>query len=132
MRYPWVRTADGIGGPFHLRVDGVELPQIRVICGAKVEAINGQCEFYEPGAGIETPWNACALCATGKPNPFAGSVPGHPELQAVDTESRIRMVQNFTIDQCNQALHLPRLQKTVATAILRRVRALKKEPHAGR
>jgi hypothetical protein len=59
-----------------------------------------------------------------QPNPFAGKIPGRPEVQSVDAESRLRMVREFTLLECNQALHLPGLQKTVALALVRRVRAL--------
>lgn len=58
-------------------------------------------------------------------NPFTGMIPGRPDVGYVDAESRIRMVQSFSIDQCNQALHVKGLQKTVALAILRRVRKIK-------
>lgn len=58
---------------------------------------------------------------------FAGSIPGRPNVGAVDAESRIRMVQTFSIEQCNQALHIPGIQKSVALAIVRRVRKIKTE-----
>ena len=58
-------------------------------------------------------------------NPFLGTVPGRPDVGATDAESRIRMVASFTVEQCNRALHVPHLQKTVALAILRRVRKIK-------
>jgi hypothetical protein len=58
-------------------------------------------------------------------NVFAVQISGVPRAQAVDAESRIRMVQGFTLEQCNSAFHVPRLQKTVAVALLRRVRELR-------
>lgn len=61
------------------------------------------------------------LCGNRLPNPFA-----HADgTQAVDAESRIRIVRDFSIEQCNQALHVAGLQKTVALAIVRRVRKIK-------
>lgn len=60
-------------------------------------------------------------------NPFCGTIPGRPDVGAIDADSRIRMVQGFQVEQCNQALHVPGLQKTVALAIVRRVRKIKQE-----
>jgi hypothetical protein len=37
------------------------------------------------------------------------------------------MVQSFSIEQCNHALHIPGLQKTVALAIVRRARKIMAE-----
>ncbi len=63
-------------------------------------------------------------------NPFSTGIPGC-STQYVDADSRIRAVQNFSIEQCNQALHLPGLQKTVALAILRRFRKIKAQTGPG-
>ena len=57
-------------------------------------------------------------------NPFAGKYPGMPNVQAVDAESRKRMVANFSVDECRRALHLRGLQKTVASAVERRLKRL--------
>lgn len=58
-------------------------------------------------------------------NPFLGAIPGRPHVGAVDAESRIHMVKSFSIEQCNRALHVKGIQKTVAVAIVRRVRQIK-------
>lgn len=56
-------------------------------------------------------------------NPF-----NHPgqEYGAVDTESRLRALEDFDLDQCRAALALPGLQKTVEKKLLSRVRRLEK------
>lgn len=54
-------------------------------------------------------------------NPFSTG----RNTQLIDAESRIRAVESFTIPQCASALHVPRLQRTVALAILRRIRYLR-------
>ena len=59
-------------------------------------------------------------------NPFStGTWMGH-EMEAVDTDSRIRMVRNFNKDQCQRALLVTGVQKTVADAIHRRLRKLQR------
>lgn len=63
-------------------------------------------------------------------NPFLGADPGRPDAGAIDADSRIRMVQAFSIEQCNQALHVSGLQPTVALALVRRVRKIKQEENA--
>ena len=64
-----------------------------------------------------------------KRSPFATGIPGS-NMQYVDADSRIRAVQHFSIEECNEALHVRGLQKTVALAILRRVRKIKAEAGA--
>ena len=59
-------------------------------------------------------------------NPFKAGIPGHPQAQTIDAESRVRLVRDFSLDQCNLALLIPGLQKTVLAAVQRRVRQLKK------
>lgn len=56
-------------------------------------------------------------------NPF-----NHPgqEYGAVDTESRLRALEAFDLDQCRAALALPGLQKTVEKRLRSRVRRLEK------
>jgi len=56
-------------------------------------------------------------------NPF-----NHPgqEYGAVDTESRLRALEAFDLDQCRAALALPGLQKTVEKKLRSRVRRLEK------
>ena len=59
-------------------------------------------------------------------NPFAGQWPGMKNVQAVDAESRKRMVAEFTAAECCAALELPGVQNTVVDAIKRRLKALGK------
>lgn len=56
-------------------------------------------------------------------NPF-----NHPgqEYGAVDTESRLRALADFDLDQCHAALALPGLQKTVEKKLRSRIRLLEK------
>lgn len=56
-------------------------------------------------------------------NPF--NQPGQ-EYGAVDTESRLRALEAFDLDQCRAALALPGLQKTVEKKLNGRVRMLEK------
>lgn len=59
-------------------------------------------------------------------NPFVmGRVDGRP-VEAVDTQSRISMVTNFTAAQCTAAFTVPGLQATVRKAVERRIRQLGK------
>ena len=57
-------------------------------------------------------------------NPFAYGVPGRPDVQAIDADSRIRMVPVFSVEECNAALELTGLQKTVRQVVLKRLRKL--------
>lgn len=61
---------------------------------------------------------------TGMPlNPFETET----GVAAVDADSRLRMVRDFTADQCQAALRLrPVVQKTVESAIHRRLRRLRR------
>ncbi|RHW21719.1 hypothetical protein [Pseudomonas jilinensis] len=59
-------------------------------------------------------------------NPFiTGMVNGRP-YQSVTVEDRLAMVVRFTAAQCEAALAVPNLQKTVKTAVERRQRKLTK------
>lgn len=49
------------------------------------------------------------------------------DTQDFDVSSRLRRVQTFSLAQCRRALSLPGLQKTVRTAVERRIRKLEKE-----
>lgn len=51
----------------------------------------------------------------------------HVEARHIDAVSRCRVVADFTAEQCHAALKLPDLQKTVRTAIERRLRKLELE-----
>lgn len=60
-------------------------------------------------------------------NPFySGRSYCGEQLQAVDVESRLRMLKSFDIEQCRMALQVQGLQKTVAVAAERRIRKLSK------
>lgn len=60
-------------------------------------------------------------------HPFhAGYFNGHETMHLV-VEDRLRCVRNFTVEQCEAALKLADLQKTVRRAIEVRLRKLKKE-----
>ena len=60
-------------------------------------------------------------------NPFeTGRVYNGHRMQDCGVEDRIARVREFTADQCRAALALPGLQKTVRTAVERRLRALAK------
>ncbi|NMZ73431.1 hypothetical protein HBO32_10000 [Pseudomonas nitroreducens] len=56
-------------------------------------------------------------------NPF--NQPGQ-EYGAVDTESRLRALEVFDLDQCRAALALSGLQKTVEKRLHSRIRMLEK------
>jgi hypothetical protein len=60
-------------------------------------------------------------------NPFLDK-DGHG---AVDTVSRLDRVQRFDLDQCQAALLVPDLQKTVKNKIRSRIRKLEKETSSG-
>jgi hypothetical protein len=54
-------------------------------------------------------------------NPF--NAPGF-EYGAVDTESRLRALESFDLEQCHAALEINSLQKTVAKKLHSRIRML--------
>ncbi|WP_176707263.1 hypothetical protein [Pseudomonas sp. AU12215] len=56
-------------------------------------------------------------------NPF---IPPGREYGSVDTESRLRALEDFDLEQCRAALALPGLQKTVEKKLRTRIRALEK------
>lgn len=60
-------------------------------------------------------------------NPFyAASYNGH-DCYHVSASDRLLAVQRFDIEQCRAALKLPGLQKSVITALERRIRKLERE-----
>lgn len=59
------------------------------------------------------------------PNPFAAPQYG-PAAQTTAAADRIALVREFDAAQCRAALLVPYLQKTVETAIHRRLRQLEK------
>lgn len=61
-------------------------------------------------------------------NPFeTGQVYAGHRLQTMSADDRIARVNTFSAEQCRAALTVPDLQKTVRTAVERRLRALDKE-----
>lgn len=63
-------------------------------------------------------------------NPFKAIVVDGKQLYHTGVEDRVRMVQTFNQEQCQAALQVDGLQKTVSTAISRRLRALDKQARA--
>lgn len=58
-------------------------------------------------------------------NPFmTGEYNGHL-VGAISADDRLSMVRRFSMEQCQAALKLPDLQKTVEAAIHRRMRTLR-------
>lgn len=60
-------------------------------------------------------------------HPFFARRYGGRVTYHVDAESRLDCVKTFTREQCDAALRLTALQKTVRDAIFRRLRKLAKE-----
>ncbi len=58
------------------------------------------------------------------PNPFHSGNYGGVDTFAVDSTTRIERVKRFTKDECERALKLPGVQKTVLDAVHRRLRQL--------
>lgn len=63
-------------------------------------------------------------------NPFLTQCYGGRMMGAVSVEDRVRALRDFTLEQCRQALELQDLQKSVMTALERRIRKLEKEAGA--
>jgi hypothetical protein len=60
-------------------------------------------------------------------NPFAGQLPGRPNVQAIDAASRIHMVASFSIEECEAAMQMTnKLQISVLHAVERQLRKLRK------
>jgi hypothetical protein len=59
-------------------------------------------------------------------NPFYTNTYDGKDFYALASYDRIRMVRDFTFYQCHVALQVDNLQKTVRTAINRRIRKLEK------
>lgn len=62
-------------------------------------------------------------CEMSQANPF---IPPGREYGSVDTESRLRALEDFDLEQCHAALALPGLQKTVEKKLKSRIRILEK------
>jgi hypothetical protein len=59
--------------------------------------------------------------------PFAAHRYGEDQTYDIAAEDRLYRVKTFDLAQCRAALKIPRLQKTVVAAILRRMKRLEKE-----
>lgn len=59
-------------------------------------------------------------------NPFKAGFHAGVQTYYCTAEDRVRMVSGFDRAQCNDALQLPHLQKTVLSAVQRRLRHLDK------
>ncbi|MDN6861032.1 hypothetical protein QO207_30950 [Pseudomonas sp. CAN2814] len=59
-----------------------------------------------------------------KANPF---IPPGKDYGAVDTESRLRALEDFDLEQCHAALEVLGLQATVEKKLRTRIRALEKQ-----
>ena len=61
-------------------------------------------------------------------NPFTSPITGFygRPLEETSAEGRVRMAAGFNRADCDAALKLPDLQKTVRTAVERRLRQLKR------
>lgn len=68
--------------------------------------------------------------ATSHPNPFRSIVVDGKQLYTVAADDRVRMVTTFTAEQCQAALQVDGLQKTVSAAVGRRLRQLDKQARA--
>lgn len=68
--------------------------------------------------------------ATSHPNPFRSIVVDGKQLYTVAADDRVRMVITFTAEQCQAALQVDGLQKTVSAAVGRRLRQLDKQARA--
>jgi hypothetical protein len=66
-----------------------------------------------------------------KVNPFSARVLDGETAETfwVDADSRIRLVKTFGFEQCEAALKVPDLQKTVRVAVERRLRMLRRHAH---
>ncbi|WP_285259213.1 hypothetical protein [Halopseudomonas bauzanensis] len=60
-------------------------------------------------------------------NPFYASTYNGRDFYHIAAADRLLSVQRFTLEQCQAALELPDLQKSVIAALERRIRKLEKE-----
>ncbi|HRQ57633.1 MAG TPA: hypothetical protein PLN31_09450 [Azoarcus taiwanensis] len=61
-------------------------------------------------------------------NPFRFRLSDGTEVETTSVDDRVRKVKAFSLDQCNAALSVAGLQKTVERAVLARIRALGARP----
>lgn len=57
-------------------------------------------------------------------NPFRYRLYDGKEVETVSASDRVEKVKHFNLDQCQAALAVPNLQKTVERAVHSRMRAL--------
>lgn len=62
-------------------------------------------------------------------NPF---IPAGRSCGAVDTDSRLRALEGFDLQQCRAALEVPGLQKTVEKKLRSRIRRLEQQEAVGK
>lgn len=65
-------------------------------------------------------------------NPFYSGTYYGRDTYHLTADCRLRALQDFTLEQCHAALELPVLQKTVRTALERRIRKLQQEAACSR
>lgn len=81
-------------------------------------------------ASINFDYSLCRICkrqareAQWRTNPFFAWIYDGGPAYDFDAVSRIERVARFNTDQCRRALHVRGLQKTVRTAVERRLRKL--------
>lgn len=65
-------------------------------------------------------------------NPFLTNIVGFDgeRIEERGADDRVRMIESFNIPQCEAALRLPDIQKTVRRALERRLRKLNREVDA--
>ncbi|MCC5809909.1 MAG: hypothetical protein JJU06_06000 [Ectothiorhodospiraceae bacterium] len=64
-------------------------------------------------------------------NPFFAGEYSGMQTYHVDAASRLDAAKRFNLEECRAALQVKGLQKTVATALERRIRKLEREPNHG-
>ncbi len=120
---------------FHIkdrRVVGCEPFQASVWCGVEVTCFpevgkqlgvrhnDGRATFIKyPIAKVDPLWDLS--------NPFKAMVLDGKQLYDLTAEDRVRRVPTFTEAQCHAAYLVEGLQKTVATAVARRLRQIRQE-----
>ncbi|SDI52504.1 hypothetical protein [Propionivibrio dicarboxylicus] len=57
-------------------------------------------------------------------NPFRYRMYDGREVETTSADDRVKKVKGFSLDQCNSALSLPGLQKSVERAVHTRLRSL--------
>lgn len=120
---------------FHIkdrRIIGSEPFQASVWCGLEVSSFpvvgghlhyrreDGRDQYIKyPIAKVDPLWDLS--------DPFKAIVVKGMQTYYCTVDDRIRCVQSFTEAQCHAALLVPRLQRTVITAVERRIRQIHKQ-----